>query len=108
MITGLSIGDLFISGFIPGILYALALCVIVFYYSRKYKWRGSLTKYTKKEKLKALGDAFWGILSPVIVLGGIYGGIFTATEAAAVASVYSIIVGMFIYKDMNFKPLKDP
>ena len=105
MITGLSIGDLFISGFIPGILYALALCVIVFYYSRKYKWRGSLTKYTKKEKLKALGDAFWGILSPVIVLGGIYGGIFTATEAAAVASVYSIIVGMFIYKDMNFKGL---
>ena len=101
MITGLSIGDLFISGFIPGILYALALCIIVFYYSRKYKWRGSLTKYTKKEKLKALGDAFWGILSPVIVLGGIYGGIFTATEAAAVASVYSIIVGMFIYKDMR-------
>ncbi len=103
MITGISIGDLFISGFIPGILVALSLCVIVFVYSKKNKWRGSVHTYTLKEKLKALGDAFWGILSPVIVLGGIYGGIFTATEAAAVASVYSIFVGVFIYKEMKFK-----
>ena len=103
MITGISIGDLFISGFIPGILVAASLCVIVFIYSKKNKWRGSIQTYTTKEKLKALADAFWGILSPVIVLGGIYGGIFTATEAAAVASVYSVFVGVFIYKEMKLK-----
>lgn len=105
MITGLSIGDLFMSGFIPGALVALSLCLIVLYYSKKNGWRGSGEIYTGKEKKKALMDAFWGILSPVIVLGGIYGGIFTATEAAAVASVYSIFVGVFIYKEMKLKQL---
>ena len=103
MITGVSIGDLFISGIIPGILVALSLCVIVFIYSKKNNWRGSEQKFSRKEKLKALMGAFWGILSPVIVLGGIYGGIFTATEAAAVASVYSIFVGVFIYKEMKLE-----
>lgn len=103
MITGVSIGDLFISGIIPGILVALSLCIIVFLYSKKNNWRGSEQKYSRKEKRKALLGAFWGILSPVIVLGGIYGGIFTATEAAAVASVYSIFVGVFIYKEMKLE-----
>ena len=91
------------SGIIPGILVALSLCVIVFIYSKKNNWRGSEQKFSRKEKLKALMGAFWGILSPVIVLGGIYGGIFTATEAAAVASVYSIFVGVFIYKEMKLE-----
>ena len=103
MITGVSIGDLFLSGFIPGTLFALSLAVIVFIYSKKHGWRGAKIKYSTKEKWEALKEAFWGILSPVIVLGGIYGGVFTPSEAAAVASVYSLFVGIFIYKEIKMK-----
>lgn len=95
MITGESISDLFLAGIIPGITFALILCLTVFYYSKKNGWKGDKPRASKKEILKAFGGALPGFLSPVIVLGGIYSGIFTPTEAAAVAVVYSFIVGKF-------------
>ncbi len=103
MITGVSIGTLFISGIIPGIIVGLFLCVVVFFCSKKNGWKGQKVKYSGKELRHALLDSFWGILSPIIVLGGIYGGVFTPTESAAVASVYSIFCGVVIYRELNWK-----
>lgn len=99
MITGESISDLFLAGIIPGITFALILCLTVFYYSKKNGWKGDKPRASKKEILKAFGGALPGFLSPVIVLGGIYSGIFTPTEAAAVAVVYSFIVGKLFIKN---------
>src|SRR5699024_9920170 len=61
--------------------------------------------YTLKEKLVAFKDAFWGLMAPVIILGGIYSGIFTPTESAGVAVIYGLLVGLFIYKELTFKEL---
>ena len=67
----------------------------------------SLPKASGKERWDAFKDAFWGLLMPVIILGGIYGGIFTPTEAAAVAVVYGLVVGLFLYKTIKVKDLYD-
>lgn len=103
MITGESISDLFLSGIIPGLVFGGCLCVSVLLKARKNNWRSEEPRVTFKEFLLSIKEAIWGLLSPVIVLGGIYSGIFTPTEAAAVACIYSFIVGWFIYKDLNFK-----
>ncbi|WP_312641333.1 TRAP transporter large permease [Hydrogenoanaerobacterium sp.] len=105
MITGESISDLFLSGIIPGFVFAACLCVSVFIKARQNGWKSSEPRATLKEFLVTIKDAIWGLMSPVIVLGGIYSGIFTPTEAAAVAVIYSFIVGVFIYKELSFKRL---
>ncbi len=105
MITGESISNLFLSGIIPGVIFAACLCISVFLKARKNDWKSDDARATFKDFLHSLKDAFWGLMSPVIVLGGIYSGIFTPTEAAAVAVIYSFIVGVFIYKELNFKKL---
>lgn len=105
MITGESISNLFLSGIIPGVIFAACLCVSVFLKARKNGWKSDDARATFKDFLHSLKDAFWGLMSPVIVLGGIYSGIFTPTEAAAVAVIYSFIVGVFIYKELDFKKL---
>ncbi len=103
MITGESISDLFLAGVIPGIVFGGCLCVAVFWQARKHGWKSDDAKSSWKEKIIAVKEAFWGLLSPIIVLGGIYSGIFTPTEAAAVAVIYSFIVGAFIYKELTYK-----
>ena len=107
MITGESISDLFLAGIVPGIIFALILCLTVFYYSVKNDWKGDTERSSGKEIAKAFLNALPGFLSPVIVLGGIYSGIFTPTEAAAVAVIYSFIVGKFIYKELDFAAIKE-
>jgi tripartite ATP-independent transporter DctM subunit len=102
-ITGISVGDIFVAGIIPGIMMGLALIVIVWMEVRKKGIKPSREKATWGQRLKSLGSASWGLLVPVIILGGIYGGIFTPTEAAAVSVVYALIVGVFIYKEINWK-----
>src|SRR5690606_18919291 len=64
-------------------------------------------KATGKEKWEAFKDAFWGLMMPVIILGGIYGGIFTPTEAAAVSAVYGVLVGVLVYKQISFEEFVD-
>lgn len=102
-ITGVSVGDMFMGGIIPGIMMGLALIVIVFIEVRKKGIESSREKASWSKRFKSLGRASWGLLVPVIILGGIYGGIFTPTEAAAVSVVYALIVGVFIYREVKWK-----
>ena len=99
-----SIGELFIAGFGPGILISGALMVFVWIYC---KWKG----WGKNDGDGRLGfwtatrKAAWALLMPVIILGGIYGGVFTPTEASAVAVLYALIVGMLIYREIGLQDL---
>ena len=103
-IADASITDLFVAGVVPGLLMGLGLIVAAMLMGRKMDLK-VLPKASGKERLAAFKDAFWGLLMPVIILGGIYGSIFTPTEAAAVSVVYGLFVGIFIYKDIKIKDL---
>lgn len=101
-VTGLSVGKLFASGILPGILMGMFLYLSIKISTRHEKLIQK-PKATAAVRWATFKDAFWGILMPVIILGGIYGGIFTPTEAAAVAAVYGFIVGFFIYRTLTLK-----
>lgn len=103
-ITGISIGDLFMAGVIPGILMGICLVIAMIFISRRFDLKPQ-PKASSSERMKAFGDAIWALLMPVIILGGIYGGIFTPTEAAAVSAVYGLIVGVFIYRSVKWSEL---
>ena len=104
-ITGVSIADMFTAGIVPGILMGVALVIVVMVEARRKGIQPAQKKATAKERWDAFKDAFWGFLMPVIILGGIYGGIFTPTEAAAVSVVYGLFVGMVIYREVTVKDL---
>lgn len=101
-----SIGDLFLGGIGPGLLIGLALIIVGYIISRKEGY-GEEVPATPKEVLIAFKNALLGLLMPVIILGGIYGSIFTPTEAAVVAVVYGFIVGSFVYRELTWKKLQE-
>ena len=103
VVSGSSITELFTAGFLPGILMGVALIIICYIVSKKNGYKGTDRKPSLKEIFMSFKKAFWAILSPVIILGGIYSGKFTPTEAAVISVVYSFIVGVFIYKELTFK-----
>lgn len=107
VVTGTSIGSLFLAGIIPGILMGLALMVTNYRTAKKNGWLGSGQRPKLRSVGKATKNAFWALMSPVIILGGIYGGIFTPTEAAAVSCVYTFVIGKFVYKELDMKKLMD-
>jgi len=104
VITETSIGGLFAAGVIPGLIMGLALVFPVYFISKRKGWGGDRWG-TKAEIFQALKEATWGLLAPVIILGGIYGGIFTPTEAAVVAVFYGFLVGLLIYRNLDLKIL---
>ena len=104
-ITGTSIADMFMAGIVPGLLMGVALVIVVMLEAKKHNIKPSREKASGKERWDAFKDAFWGFLMPVIILGGIYGGIFTPTEAAAVSVVYSLIIGLFVHRELNFRDM---
>ena len=106
-ITGVSVGDMFMGGILPGIMMGLALVIVIMIEVRKKGLQASREKATWGARWKSFRTAFWGFLMPVIILGGIYGGIFTPTEAAAVSVVYGLIVGVFIYREVKLGDLYD-
>jgi len=107
VVTSTSIGDLFIAGIIPGIIMGLAIMILNYYIAKKKGWTGSGERPDFKGVLKVFIDAFFALLSPAIILGGIYSGIFTPTEAAAISCVYTWIIGTFVYKEIHKKELFD-
>ncbi len=106
-ITDVSIGAIFAAGFIPGITIALCLMVSAYITSKRKHYRGSQRTNGFRGILTAFKDAIWALLTPVIILGGIYGGIFTPTEAAAVACFYGLFVGVVIYRRISWKDMMD-
>ncbi|QSQ08124.1 C4-dicarboxylate TRAP transporter large permease protein DctM [Koleobacter methoxysyntrophicus] len=106
VLTGVSIGALFIGGILPGILVGVSLMLVAYKISKDRGYKGD-EKVGFNKILMAFKDAILALLMPVIILGGIYGGVFTPTEAAVVAVVYGFIIGFFIYKELKLEHLKD-
>ncbi len=105
-VTGsVSIGDMFIAGILPGTLIGLALIIYAYYYSKKKGYKGTGVKPSLKNIGKEVWGAKWALLVPFIILGGIYGGVFTPTEAAVVAVIYGLIAGVFIYRELKVKDI---
>ena len=103
-ITNLSVSDLFLGSAGPGIILAACLVVYALLYGRKHDLP-SHEKATAREVGRSVKSGIWALLMPIIILGGIFGGVFTPTEAAAVAVAYSLIISLFVYKDMSIKEL---
>ena len=105
-ITNTSIPALFAAGAIPGLIAGLAIAIPAYLIARK-KGYGTNVEKDQESVLKAFREAFWGLLAPVIILGGLYGGIFTPTEAAVVAVFYSLLLGFVIYRSLTLKMTYD-
>jgi C4-dicarboxylate transporter DctM subunit len=101
-VTETSVGDLFMAGVVPGIMLGLLLMVAIYVLATKRDLPRQ-PRATFREVLVAGRDSLWGLLLIVIILGGIYGGIFTPTEAAAVAAVYAFLIAVFVYRDIGFR-----
>ncbi len=102
--TGTSISDLFMAGFIPGIFICIILCFVAHFLCRSQGFEPS-SKASGAEKLQAFKDAILALLMPFIILGGIYSGLFTPTEAAVIAVFYGFIVGVFVYKEIKLSDI---
>ncbi|MCM3176499.1 TRAP transporter large permease [Cytobacillus horneckiae] len=106
VIGGVSIGSMFLAGIIPGMIIGLGLMVVSFLIAKKKDYKPDTSiDYSFKAVLKAIYDAKWALLIPVIILGGIYGGIFSPTEAAVVAVVYATLIGIFVHKELSMKDI---
>jgi C4-dicarboxylate transporter DctM subunit len=100
--TNTSIGALFVAGVVPGLVLTTMLGATTWYIARKNNYP-RLPKASWSARLKALHECLWGLFLVVVVIGGIYAGIFTATEAAAMSAVYAFFVAVFVYKDMRLR-----
>ncbi|GGD15642.1 MULTISPECIES: TRAP transporter large permease [Pontibacillus] len=103
VVGGASVGKMFMAGIIPGILVGVALMIWAYIYSKKHNYGGTGEKMTLKNVFTSFWEAKWALIIPVIILGGIYGGFFTPTEAAVIAVVYSLIAGLFLYGELKVK-----
>lgn len=108
MSSGESVGSMFIAGVVPGLLIGAFLMIYAFVYCKikgedKVKIKEELTNLHEKGFFNLLKDSFWALMSPIIILGGIYSGVVTPTEAAVVSVVYSLIIGVFVYKTLSLK-----
>jgi C4-dicarboxylate transporter DctM subunit len=100
--TNTSIGALFVAGLLPGCLLTTMLCLVTWYLARKRNYP-RMKKASWGETWHAMRESIWGLMLVVIIIGGIYSGLFTATEAAAMAAVYSFFISVFVYKALHFK-----
>lgn len=105
LVSETSIPRLFLAGLIPGLLITILLMITTYIIARRRNYGGDGDPFSWGPFLKAAWDGKWSIGAPVLILGGIYGGAFTPTEAAGVAVFYSLFVGLFIYRELTFKKL---
>ena len=105
VLASTSVSTLFLAGVGPGILMGLSMMAVAYVYSKKNKIPKVKINITMKELFRTLLDSLWALIMPFIILGGIYSGIFTPTEAGAVAAVYGLIVGVLVYKDLKVKKI---
>lgn len=105
-VTNVSVNRLFLAGLGIGLLFAFTIIVYIYLYSRKHNIKGE-SRATIKEVLTAFKESILSLLVPVIIIGGIFSGLFTATEAAAVSAVYALFIGAFVYKEITWKKLYD-
>ena len=98
--AGVSVGDMLLAGLVPGVLAGLLLMAAVVAMSMKRNYKGD-GRFSLKDVIKSLVDSIWAILAPAIILGGIYSGVFTPTEAAGVTCFYSLLVGLFVYREIK-------
>jgi C4-dicarboxylate transporter, DctM subunit len=104
VVMGVSITKQFTAGFLPGILIGLALMTYSYVMARRHGWRVS-SRISGRDLMQALKQGAWGLFMPFLVLGGIYSGAFTATEAAAVAFVYALLVELFIHRSIHIRDM---
>lgn len=102
--TGVSVGKLFMAGMGAGIVYGAVVLLYIYLYAKKNKIQTD-QKASFNELVNAFKDSIGALMVPVIIMGGIYGGIFTPTESAAVSAVYALIVGVFVYKEVTLKEI---
>lgn len=100
VIANQSIAKLFLAGFVPGVLTTIALMIMNYFICKKRGYKKA-KKATFKEQVEAFKKSFWALLTPFIIIGGIFSGLFTPTEAAVIAALYSVILGAFIYKELT-------
>ena len=105
VMANVSVGKLFIGGFIPGILMGVGLMIYSYIVGKKRNYKGRETRASLKEILNAGKSALLALFMPVIIIGGIMSGKFTATESGAIAVFYALIVGIFIYRELKFKSI---
>jgi C4-dicarboxylate transporter DctM subunit len=101
VITGASVSDLFLAGVIPGIMIGLALMITSYFIAKKRNYPVAVDSFSFTRVLRAFRVSFWALLVPVIIMGGIYGGVFTPTEAAVVGVFYALFVGFFIHRELT-------
>ncbi|MEJ2474523.1 MAG: TRAP transporter large permease [Desulfobacterales bacterium] len=104
-ITGVSVSALFVAGILPGLITGAGTLLVAYLISRRRGYRGLERRGSPKEILIAFKESLWAILTPVIILGGIYAGIFTPTEAAVVAVFYSLFVAVVIYRSVTWRDM---
>jgi C4-dicarboxylate transporter DctM subunit len=102
--TNSSVGQLFIAGIVPGMVLAGMLFLVTWAIARKRDYP-RMERASWKQRLKALKESIWGLLLIVVVIGGIYSGVFTPTEAAAMSAVYAFVIALFVYKDMTWREI---
>ncbi|MGM8366652.1 TRAP transporter large permease [Virgibacillus sp. W0181] len=108
VIGSVSVGSMFMAGILPGMLVGGVLLLLSFLMSKKRGYKpDNVKKINFKDLLRAINDAKWALLIPVIILGGIYGGVFSPTEAAVVAAVYALFIGKFVYKELDWNTIFD-
>jgi len=104
VIANQSIAKLFLAGFVPGVLTTIALMIMNYFICKKRGYKKA-KKATFKEQVEAFKKSFWALLTPFIIIGGIFSGLFTPTEAAVVAAMYSVVLGAFIYEELTIQSL---
>lgn len=103
--ANVSITQMFLAGIIPGLAIGIVLIITAYIKAKKEGYKGTEQRYSGKDIMAAIWEAKWALLVPIIILGGIYGGVFTPTEAAAVGVIYGFVIGVFVHKELKLKDL---